>query len=359
MDALPEPLKPPGSRREGWPWSFSPSAGSAAVEGPPEPPKPAELPQSPGGWPRISLVVTSYNQGDFLEETLRAILLQGYPELQLLVVDGGSGDESVDILRYYDRWIDAWSSEPDSGQSDAINKGFARASGDIVTFIASDDVYEPGTLFDVAQKWSECPGCGAIVGAFQFLDETSSRDPQVYPPRLPSPGPHDLALLDTSLWRLHQVSTFYSRDALDEVGRRVREDLDYTMDRELLYRVCRRFPTVLSERTYAAFRRHSTSKSTTQILPMMREMADLHLMDVPEDEPDSLRRRRRALWRERMARGYVKLSRSGASWWRRIGALLQAPLVEPHLLAQRGYHLSWLENLGLLNRLRRLRVRPQ
>lgn len=298
-------------------------------------------------------MVTSYRQGSFLEETLRSVLLQAYPELELLVVDGGSDDGSVEILRRYEPWLASWTSEPDRGQSDAVNKGLARATGDVVTFLGSDDVYEPGALQDVARRFLEHPECGVIAGAFRFMDEASRRLPEVHPPRLPGPGPHDLALLDPASWRLHQVSTFYSRRALDVVGRRVREDLDYTMDRELLYRVCRRFPAVTVERTYAAFRRHSASKTMAKILPMSREMAGLHLLDAPAGEPRAVKRRRRALWRERRSRGYLKLADSGAGRWRSAGALLQAASFRPSLVLRRHYVASWLAILGLLPAARR------
>lgn len=332
---------PDTGTRCGWPWT---EASAAAPELPPEP-----------AWPRVTIVTPSFNQGRFLEETIRSVLLQAYPELEYIVIDGGSTDESVAILRRYERWLTGWTSEPDGGQSDAINKGFARATGRIVTFLASDDVYEPGTLHDVARRFREHSECGAVVGAFRFMDEASRRAPEVHPPRLPGPGPHDLALLDPALWRLHQVATFYSRRALDAVGRRVRENLRFTMDRELLYRVCRRYPVVLTERPYAAFRRHPQSKSMASIVPMWREMADLHLLDAPAGEAPSVRRRRRALWRERLARGYVKLAVSGVGGWTASAALARAACYRPGLLARRHYLAAWLAAFGLLAWARRVR----
>ena len=330
----------PAVERQGWPWSW------------PDPPAPRRPETS---WPRISIVVPSYNQARFLEETLRSIVLQAYPETEVLVADGASRDDSVEILQRYEPWLTWWTSEPDGGQSNAINKGFVRATGEILTFIGSDDVYEPETFYDVARQWSAHPECGAIVGAFRFIDEASRYQSEIQPPRLPGLGPHDLTLMDTASWRLHQVSTFYSRNALDTVGRRVREDLHYAMDRELLYRVCRNFPVVLTERTYACFRKHSDSKSTSRILPMMREMADLHLEGSSVEEDASVRRQRRALWRERRARGHVKLAFSDAPWWRRAWALLRAPQEQPSLLLRRHYLVCWLAMLNLLPWARLLR----
>ena len=110
------PPPPPGKR--GWPWI------EASVELPDPMPDGQE-------WPRVSIVTPSYQQGPFIEETIRSVLLQGYPNLEYIVIDGGSTDETVAILRKYEKWIAYWVSEADKGQSEAINKGFAKASGDL------------------------------------------------------------------------------------------------------------------------------------------------------------------------------------------------------------------------------------
>lgn len=329
--SLPTPDELPPTTRCGWPFDEGTPPPSGNVE-----------------WPRITLVIPSYEQAEYLEETLRSVILQAYPELELLVVDGGSEDGTVEILERYDPWITWWTSEPDRGQSHAINKGFARATGEIITFLGSDDVYEPGTLFDVARRYLDDPSWGALVGAFQLLDLSSERLGEPIPPRLPDSDPRDLALLDPGSWRLHQVSAFYSRHALDAVGRRVEEDLHYTMDRELLYRVARRFPVVLASETYGLFRRHPDSKSVAAILPMSREMGDLHLRDVPPDAPRTERRRRRRHARHHRARGYLKLASASASEGRRLRslwALLFALRHQPGLIWRHHYARRWLESL--------------
>lgn len=103
-------------------------------------------------YPKLSIVVPSFNQGHFIEETLRTILLQFYPNLELIVVDGGSKDETVSILQAYDAFIDYWVSEPDNGQSNAINKGLAQASGVWLAFMNSDDGYLKNTFYDVLNR---------------------------------------------------------------------------------------------------------------------------------------------------------------------------------------------------------------
>jgi glycosyltransferase involved in cell wall biosynthesis len=106
-------------------------------------------------WPRISIVTPSYNQGRFIEETMRSVLLQGYPDLEYIVMDGGSTDHTVEIIRPYEPWLAYWVSERDRGQTQAINKGMERATGEIVAWLNSDDLYLPGALARVASVWEQ------------------------------------------------------------------------------------------------------------------------------------------------------------------------------------------------------------
>jgi glycosyltransferase involved in cell wall biosynthesis len=125
-------------------------------------------------WPPVSVVTPSYNQAPFLEATVRSVLLQGYPNIEYIVVDGGSTDDSVAVLRRYEPWLAYWVSEPDRGQSDAINKGFARATGDILGWLNSDDLYERNAIARIAKHFADVPACDLVYGRGSTIDEDGS-----------------------------------------------------------------------------------------------------------------------------------------------------------------------------------------
>jgi hypothetical protein len=147
IESLPAP--PPG--RRGWPWTEETPTRAAA--------------QTATGhaWPRISVVTPSYDQGEFIEETIRSVLLQGYPNLEYVVVDGGSTDATRVILEKYAPWLDYWVSEKDRGQAHAINKGLDRSTGTIRAYLNSDDIYLPGALQHVGNTFA-ATGCDVLVG---------------------------------------------------------------------------------------------------------------------------------------------------------------------------------------------------
>lgn len=290
---------------------------------------------------RISIVIPSFNQGQYLEQAIQSVLAQEHADTELIVIDGGSTDESVDILRKYESSLAYWESVPDRGQAHAINKGFARCAGDIITFLSSDDYYLPGTFRDVTQTLQHNPAAGAIVGAFSFLDTGRDQPNEPILPFLGVPSPADLSLGPPGVYRLHQAATFYTRHALDTVGRHVREEMKYVMDRELLYRVCRSFALALSQQTYGVFRRHPDSKSTADILPFAREFADLYLLHLSGDSKQDALRKRMA--RYRLARGYVKYAHAVRSFPRAAGALVRAAMQEPQSLGQKRYWKYWVD----------------
>jgi glycosyltransferase involved in cell wall biosynthesis len=120
--------------------------------------------------PRITVVTPTFNQGGFIEKTIDSVLSQGYPGLEFIVIDGGSTDRTVEVVRRHERHLAFWVSEPDRGQSHAINKGLARATGDYLTWLNSDDRYVPGALARFAAAAREHPGAGLIAGGGRIVD---------------------------------------------------------------------------------------------------------------------------------------------------------------------------------------------
>jgi glycosyltransferase involved in cell wall biosynthesis len=215
IDDLPAP--PPG--RTGWPWTDA---------------APRVPPADPGGrpWPRLSIITPSYNQAEFLEGTLRSVLLQAYPALEYLVVDGGSTDGSVDIIRRYAPWLSFWVSEPDRGQSHAINKGLARCGGEVFNWVNSDDQLAPGALFEVA-RMRQTARAALYVGRGVILDRSSGQVRHDWP-GLPPKRPLDFTRANGVV--LAQPSTFLDAQAVREHGG-VREDLTCVLDWELYLRL--------------------------------------------------------------------------------------------------------------------------
>ncbi|MCB1036774.1 MAG: glycosyltransferase [Acidobacteria bacterium] len=335
LDELPDP-----GARTGWPWieeTPPPSDGEAR------------------DWPSLSIVIPSFNQGKFVEETLRAILLQGYPDLELIFAEDASTDDTLEVIEPYRPWMTFLPSSVNRGMSNAINRGFRIARGQIVTWISTDDVYRKGTFHRVARAWLENRECGALIGGFQFIDPESNPSSEPFLPRLGRPAPLDLTVEPLESWRLHQVSTFYTDRGLEDAGRYVREELLYVMDRDLLFRVARKRSLVLLDETLADFRLHPASKSvsSTKILDFAREFANLQLAYLTGDRHQDRRRRRIA--RERRVKGYLRYGTRGDRFGKRFETLALAGLMQPGLLLRRSYMVRWLDLLGLGGPLRSLR----
>jgi glycosyltransferase involved in cell wall biosynthesis len=126
-------------------------------------------------YPKVSIVTPSFNQGQYLEETIRSVLDQGYPNLEYIIIDGGSTDDSAEIIRKYERHLAYWVSEKDRGQTHAINKGMARATGDILAYLNSDDYYLPGALERVARHAIKHPEVDLIHGRCRYVDERGAK----------------------------------------------------------------------------------------------------------------------------------------------------------------------------------------
>lgn len=122
-------------------------------------------------YPKISVLTPSYNQAQYLERTILSVLNQNYPNLEFIIIDGGSKDGSVDIIRKYEQYIAHWVSEPDKGQSDALNKGFKAMTGELVGWQNSDDIYMPGAFHRAVECFKKFPGYDLVFGNFCIVDE--------------------------------------------------------------------------------------------------------------------------------------------------------------------------------------------
>jgi len=235
-------LPVPSENKRGWPWQEE-------IE--------PEVYNYRNNWPIISIVVPSYNQGRFLEETLRSILLQNYPSIELIIIDGGSKDETVDIIKMYEPWITYWVSEKDKGQSEAINKGFSKVTGDIVNWLCSDDLFTAGALKKVTEIFFEAGDeTGLIYGATTLFGErVKSRNSFGFP------NPTIERLISGQLFS--QPSAFFKYKYLFKAGAWVREDLNLGMDFDLFARlacVCQ-FKEVKD--IFSLYRLHDNSKTVT------------------------------------------------------------------------------------------------
>jgi glycosyltransferase involved in cell wall biosynthesis len=185
-------------------------------------------------WPRISIVTATFNQVPFVEATIRSILLQGYLDLEYFIIDGGSTDGSVEIIRKYEPWLTYWVSEPDRGQSHAINKGFARCTGQILNWINSDDRLLPVALLAIATAAAEYPAAPAFVGSGRVVDAGGNL--------LGIDRPKGLRRQDFADWAkngIQQPACFFRKDILDQFGGGVDEDLFICFDVDLWLRLSR------------------------------------------------------------------------------------------------------------------------
>jgi glycosyltransferase involved in cell wall biosynthesis len=176
--------------------------------------------------PRLTVITPSLNQAKYLERTLRSVLDQGYPDLEYIVMDGGSTDGSVDILRRYDERLAYWVSEPDGGQSWAINRAIERSTGEVIAYINSDDYYLPGA-FEAALPFFDDPAVRWVAGATEYREV----DGALWSFLVPSHPTGPRAGWVRNTWYVPQASSFWRRDVFAEFGL-LRDDLHYVFDTE-------------------------------------------------------------------------------------------------------------------------------
>jgi glycosyltransferase involved in cell wall biosynthesis len=292
---------------------------------------------------KISIVIPSFQQGRFIEETIRSILGQTGATVELIIIDGGSTDGTLDVIRKYESRIAYWTSEPDRGQADAINKGLRRATGDVVKWFSADDIYADGIFAAVHEAWKKNPRAiyaAPVVNFYSRGRETLLR-------------PHDLTLANVvqywqrrSLW--HDPGMFWPRAVIDTVGE-LDASLHYAFDYDYLIRALQHFGVEYLEPLAAGFRLHSDSKSISQSEKMMKETAAVSQRYWPLLEKVDREGFERAEHTARVRRGASKLLRGNRDGLALLGrALRERPLAAVTQLA-------WLGPTVLMERLRRLR----
>ena len=208
---------------------------------------------------KISIITPSYNQGEFLEETITSILDQNYPNLEFIIIDGASTDNSVEIIKKYEKHLTYWSSEKDGGQTQAINKGLKRATGSIVNWINSDDTLAPNTLIRINQLFEQHPNAGLIHGKTMVFND-SLENKQSYVERGSGSKATNLQALGRIVFP--QPSAFFKREVIEKFGL-LNETLQYGMDYDLFVRIAGNYDIIGTDELFSYYRLHSTSKSTT------------------------------------------------------------------------------------------------
>lgn len=272
---------------------------------------------NPGSPPLVSILVPSFNQGRFIRETLDSCLAQDWRPLEIIVMDGGSTDSTLDVLRGCEAPELQWHSERDKGVADAVNKAIARARGDILTIQSSDDVFLPGAVRAAVDALQADPQAALVYGDVELIDAQSRKigeDRQ---------GPFDLAAYLGRLQYIPQPGTFFRRSAL-EIAPTWREEFSYAADADFWLRIASRRPVLKIERLLARYRYHDEQRDT-QRARIARDWEGA-VRDLIASGALDARERRFARMGIHLAH-YRYLGET--QWWSRTLALYAAALANP------------------------------
>ena len=218
--------------------------------------------------PLVTVVTPSFNQGRFIRHTIESVLAQDYPGIEYIIMDAGSTDETASVVKEYAGRL-AWISEPDRGQSHAINKGFQLARGELVAWLNSDDVFLPGAVRAAVEAFERHPGMGAVYGEGYLLDREGA---------VKCRFPHTRPM---NIWRLVHLSdfilqqtVFFRKSIFAEIGF-LNEALHYTMDWDILIRIATRYEVGYIDKDMAALREHEAAKSSSGGAQRVREIRDM------------------------------------------------------------------------------------
>jgi glycosyltransferase involved in cell wall biosynthesis len=220
----------------------------------------------------VSIVTPSYNQSHFIEATIRSVLSQDYPQIEYFVVDGASTDGTADIIHKYEDRLAWWVSEKDMGQTDAINKGFARATGKVLAWLNSDDTYEPGAVSAAVRYLQEHPNAGMVYGGCNYIDGNGDVIGQ-------------FQSRQTSYQRIRrgynhipQQTMFFRAELWKQVGP-LDPSFHYAMDYDLWTRIAARTEIRYVPQTWANFRLHTSGKTIMADDRFWPEMLRIHYRD--------------------------------------------------------------------------------
>jgi glycosyltransferase involved in cell wall biosynthesis len=219
--------------------------------------------------PRISIITPSFNQVRFIEKTLVSVISQGYPNLEYIVMDGGSTDGTVEIIKRYSRQLTHWVSAPDDGQADAIRRGFELSTGEIMGYVNSDDLLLPGSLEYVAWQFRQHPEAGFLAGGFSDIDEHG----HVTWCHWPITPTFERLLL--AGFYVGQPACFWTRQAYQRAGG-IDASFKFTLDHDLFLRILQDSRAIATNRLLACFRSHPQSKSALIQHVHMEEQARIY-----------------------------------------------------------------------------------
>ncbi len=221
----------------------------------------------------VSIITPSYNHARFIEATIRSVLDQDYPEIEYLVMDGGSTDGTADVIQKYAARLSGWVSEKDRGQTDAINKGFARARGEILAWLNSDDTYNPGAVSEAVAYLRGHPQVGLVYGDCNFIDAQGDVIGK-FPARQT-----DYARLRQGYVHVPQQAAFFRADLWRQVGP-LDPSFYFAMDYDLWVRLARISRVAyLPGRVWANFRLHGDAKTVAADDRCWPEMLKVHYRD--------------------------------------------------------------------------------
>lgn len=222
--------------------------------------------------PLVSVVMPSFQQAPFLEQAMRSVLDQEYAHLELIVIDGGSTDGSLEILQRHQSRLAYWCSEPDAGQTDAINKGFAHARGEILAWLNSDDVYRTGAVSAAVDQLQRHPEAGLVYGQADYIDEQGTAIGRFPAART------DLRRLRRGFVHIPQQAAFFRSSLWSLVGP-LDPDYYFAMDYDLWVRIAERSPLLYVPQVWAGFRLHREAKTLAAAARCWPEMWRIHRRD--------------------------------------------------------------------------------